>query len=189
MKPIPKFLIEFGPLFTFFIGNWWGKIYWGTGAFMVATVVALVVSWMLTGKIAKFPLFSAIFVGIFGGLTIWLHNDIFIKVKVTLINAMLGVTLLGGLQYGKLFLKSIMGEAVNLPLQAWRTLTLRWGVFFLAVAGLNEIIWRNVTTDTWINFKVFGLLGLTLVFALANAPFMARHMIEEDTSSPDKPAA
>ena len=90
MKPIPKFLIEFGPLFTFFAGNWWGKIYWGTGAFMVATVVALAASWMLTGKIAKFPLFSAIFVGIFGGLTIWLHNDIFIKVKVTLINALLG---------------------------------------------------------------------------------------------------
>ena len=82
-----------------------------------------------------------------------------------------------------------MGEAIHLPQEAWRTLTLRWGVFFLAVAGLNELIWRNVSTDMWINFKVFGLLGLTLVFALANAPFMAKHMIEEEASKPDAPSA
>ena len=105
--------------------------------------------------------------------------------KVTLINAFFGVTLLGGLYFGKMFLKSVMGEAVNLPQEAWRTLTLRWGVFFLIIAGLNELIWRNVSTDMWINFKVFGLLGLTLVFALANAPFMAKHMIEVE----DKPTA
>jgi intracellular septation protein len=181
MKPIPKFLTEFGPLLAFFLGNWKGGIFWGTGIFMAATAVALVVSYMLTGKIAKFPLFSAIFVGIFGGLTIYLHDDTFIKVKVTLINALFGIALLGGLYFGKVFLKSVMGEAVNLPEDAWRVLTFRWGVFFLSIACLNELVWRNVSTDTWINFKVFGMLGLTLVFALANAPFMARHMIEEDT--------
>ncbi len=181
MKPIPKFLTEFGPLLAFFLGNWKGGIFWGTGIFMAATVVALAVSYMLTGKIAKFPLFSAIFVGIFGGLTIYLHDDTFIKVKVTLINALFGMALLGGLYFGKVFLKSVMGEAVNLPEDAWRVLTFRWGVFFLSIACLNELVWRNVSTDTWINFKVFGMLGLTLVFALANAPFMARHMIEEDT--------
>jgi intracellular septation protein len=188
MKPIPKFLTEFGPLFAFFIGNWKGGIFWGTGIFMVATVAALIVSWVLTKKIAKFPLFSAIFVGIFGGLTIYLHDDTFIKVKVTLINALFGVTLLGGLLYGKVFLKSVMGETVSLPQEAWRTLTLRWGVFFLIIACLNELIWRNVSTDMWINFKVFGMLGLTLLFALANAPFMAKHMIEDDASSPQKPS-
>jgi intracellular septation protein len=189
MKPIPKFLVEFGPLLAFFIGNWKGGVFWGTGIFMAATAVALIVSWVLTKKIAKFPLFSAIFVGIFGGLTIYLHDDTFIKVKVTLINLFFGVTLLGGLYFGKTFLKTVMGEAVNLPQEAWRTLTLRWGVFFMIIAGLNELIWRNVSTDMWINFKVFGMLGLTLVFALANAPFMAKHMIEEDTSSPQKPPA
>ncbi len=189
MKPLPKYLIEFGPLVAFFVGNYKGGIFWGTGIFMAATVVALTASWMLTRKIAKFPLISAIFVGIFGGLTIWLHSDVFIKLKVTLINVLLGVTLFGGLAYGKLFLKSIMGEAVNMPEEAWRGLTWRWGFFFLFVAGLNEAIWRNVSTDTWVNFKVFGLIGLTLVFALANAPFMAKHMIEDDPPSPEAPSA
>ncbi len=181
MKPLPKFLVEFGPLLAFFIGNWKGGVFWGTGLFMAATAVALIVSWVLTKKIAKFPLFSAIFVGIFGGLTIYLHDDTFIKVKVTLINLMFGATLLGGLFYGKVFLKSVMGEAVNLSQEAWRTLTLRWGIFFLFIAALNELIWRNVSTDMWINFKVFGLLGMTLVFALANAPYMAKHMIEDNS--------
>ena len=189
MKPLPKYLIEFGPLVAFFIGNFKGGIFWGTGIFMAATVVALTASWILTGKIAKFPLISAIFVGIFGGLTIWLHDDTFIKVKVTLINVFFGATLLGGLYFGKIFIKYVVGEAINLPQEAWRALTLRWGVFFLCVAALNELIWRNVSTDMWVNFKVFGLLGLTLVFALANAPFMAKHMIEDETSKPDVPSA
>ena len=106
-----------------------------------------------------------------------------------LINVLLGVTLFGGLAYGKLFLKSLMGEAVSMPVEAWRSLTWRWGFFFLFVAGLNEVIWRNVSTDAWVNFKVFGLISLTLVFALANAPFMAKHMIENDPSSPKAPSA
>jgi intracellular septation protein len=151
--------------------------------------VALAASWVMTRKIAKVPLFSAIFVGIFGGLTIWMHDDTFIKVKVTLINVFFGALLLGGLYYGKLFIRYVVGEAVNLPTAAWRVLTLRWGIFFLAVAVLNELIWRNVSTDTWVNFKVFGLLGLTPVFALANAPFMAKHMIEDEASKPDAPSA
>ena len=189
MKPVPKFLIEMGPLLAFFIGNWKGGVFWGTGIFMVATAIALAASWILTKKIARVPLFSAIFVGIFGGLTIWLHDDTFIKVKVTLINVLFSGLLLGGLLYGKLFIKSVMGEAIHLPQEAWRALTLRWGFFFLFVAILNELIWRNVSTDMWINFKVFGLLGLTLVFALANAPYMAKHMIEDETSDPGAPPA
>ena len=131
MKPLPKFLIEIGPLLAFFIGNWKGGVFWGTGIFMVAIAIALAASWILTKKIAKVPLFSAIFVGIFGGLTIWLHDDTFIKVKVTLINVFFGATLLGGLYFGKLFIKYVVGEAINLPQEAWRALTLRWGVFFL----------------------------------------------------------
>jgi intracellular septation protein len=175
-----KLLIEMGPLVCFFIGNWKAGIFWGTGIFMVATVVALTASWLLTRKLAMVPLVSAIFVAIFGALTLWLHSDLFIKVKVTLINALFGAVLLGGVAFGRSYLKLIMGEAVKLSEQAWRTLSIRWGLFFLFLAVLNEVVWRSVSTDTWVNFKVFGLLPLTLVFALANAPFMSKHMIEDD---------
>ena len=177
-----KLLIEMGPLVAFFIANWKAGIFWGTGIFMGATVISLIASWVLTRKLAMVPLVSAVFVAIFGALTLWLHSDLFIKVKVTLINALFGVVLLGGVAMGRSYLKLIMGEAVNLTDQAWRTLSIRWGVFFLALAVLNEIVWRNTSTDTWVNFKVFGLLPITLVFAFANAPFMSKHMIEDDKS-------
>lgn len=178
-----KLLIEMGPLVAFFIGNWKGGIFWGTGIFMVATIVALAVSWAMTRKIAMVPLVSAIFVALFGALTLYLHSDLFIKVKVTLINALFGAVLLGGAAFGKSYLKLIMGEAMKLPEDAWRTLSVRWGVFFFAMAGLNEVVWRTFTTDQWVNFKVFGLLPLTLVFALANAPFMARHMQDDEAKT------
>ena len=177
-----KLLIELGPLVAFFAANWLGGIFWGTGVFMAATAVALAASWMLTGKLAMVPLVSAVFVAIFGALTLWLHSDLFIKVKVTLINALFGAVLLGGAAAGRSYLKLIMGEAVKLQEKAWLTLSIRWGVFFLAMAALNEIVWRNFSTDVWVNFKVFGLLPLTLVFALANTPFMSKHMIEDESA-------
>ena len=136
---------------------------------------------MLTRKIAKFVLASAIFVGIFGGLTLYLHNDLFIKVKVTLANLTFASALFGGLYFNRLFLKNIMGQAMELPENAWRVLTIRWGLFFLFMALLNEIVWRNFTTDQWVTFKAFGLMGLTLAFAIANAPYMAKHMINDPT--------
>jgi intracellular septation protein len=182
-----KLAIEMGPLLAFFITNWKAGIFWATGVFMAATVAALIVSYLLTGKIAKFPLFSAIFVGIFGGLTLYFQSDIFIKVKVTLINLFLGFSLLGGLLFNRYFLKFIMGEVLDMPASAWRTLTIRWGIFFIAVAVLNEVVWRNVSNDMWVNFKVFGLLGLTVLFAFANAPFMAQYM--ETGEDKGKPSA
>lgn len=175
-----KLLIEMGPLIAFFIANWQAGIFWGTGVFMVATAIALAASWVLTRKIAMVPLVSAVFVALFGALTLWLHSDLFIKVKVTLINALFGAVLLGGAAMGRSYIKLIMGEAVKLTDEAWRTLSIRWGLFFLAMAGLNEIVWRGFTTDQWVNFKVFGLLPLTFAFAIANAPFMTKHMIEEE---------
>jgi intracellular septation protein len=175
-----KLLIEMGPLVAFFIANWKAGIFWGTGIFMAATAVSLIASWVMTRKLAMVPLVSAVFVALFGALTLWLHSDLFIKVKVTLINALFGAVLLAGVAMGRSYLKLIMGEAVKLTEQAWRTLSIRWGVFFLALAVLNEIVWRNTSTDTWVNFKVFGLLPITLIFAFANAPFMSKHMIEDD---------
>ena len=183
MKQGTKLLIEMGPLVAFFIANWKAGIFWGTGIFMVATVIALAASWILTRKIAMVPLVSAVFVALFGALTLYLQSDLFIKVKVTLINALFGAVLLGGVAFGKSYLKLVMGEAMKLPEHAWRMLSLRWGFFFVALAILNEIVWRHFSTDTWVNFKVFGMLPLTLVFALANAPYMAKHMIEDKIES------
>ena len=179
-----KLLVEMGPLVVFFAGNWFGGIFFGTGVFMVATIISLAVSWTLTRKIAMVPLVSAVFVALFGALTLYLQSDLFIKVKVTLINALFGAVLLGGAAFGKSYLKLVMGEAMKLTDEAWRTLSLRWGIFFFAMAGLNEIVWRNFSTDQWVNFKVFGLLPLTLVFAVANAPYMTKHMIEGKAKQP-----
>lgn len=179
MSPAVKFLVEAGPLIAFFVANWKGGIFWGTGIFMAATAIALAVSWIMTRKLAVVPLIGAGFVAVFGALTLWLHDDTFIKIKVTLINALFGAILLGGLFFGQTLLKFVMGEAIRMSDQGWRTLTLRWGIFFLALAVLNEVVWRTQTTETWVNFKVFGLLPLTLLFALSQGPFMARHMIED----------
>jgi intracellular septation protein len=173
-----RILVEWGPLIAFFIANAWGGIFWATGIFMAATTIALAVSWTLTRKLAMVPLIGAVFVAVFGGLTLWLQNDTFIKVKVTLVNALFGTILLTGLYFGKPFLKLVLGEALKMDDAGWRILTLRWGLFFFVVAGLNEIIWRTVSTDLWVNFKVFGILPLTLLFALSQAPLMNRHMIE-----------
>ena len=179
MPVLLKLLIEAGPLVTFFVANWFGGIFWATGIFMAATVLSLAASWLLTRKLAVAPLITAGFVAVFGALTLWLHDDTFIKVKVTLINALFGALLLGGLGFRQLFLKFVMGEAVRMDDDGWRKLTLRWGLFFIFLSVLNEIVWRTQATNMWVNFKVFGLLPLTLIFALAQAPLMTRHMIEE----------
>lgn len=175
-----KLLIEAGPLLVFFIANWKLGIYWGTGLFMAATAISLAASWSLTRKIAVMPLIGAGFVAVFGALTLFLHDDSFIKIKVTLINALFGAALLGGLYFGQLFLKTVMGEAMRMTDEGWRKLTLRWAFFFFAVALVNELVWRNYPTDTWVNFKVFGLLPLTLIFAISQAPFMLKHALPDD---------
>jgi intracellular septation protein len=188
MNQTRKQLLEFGPLVVFFLTNWKFGIFYGTAVFMVATAISITATYLLTGKVAKFLLVSAVFVGVFGGLTLYLQNEIFIKLKVTLANMIFAGALFGGIYFKRLFIKDIMGHAMELPDAIWKSLTVRWGFFFLAMAGLNEIIWRNYSTDTWVTFKVFGLMGLTFVFAIANAPFMAKHMKDvepEKTSSAD----
>lgn len=183
-----KLLLDLGPLLAFFVGNWKFGIFWATGIFMVATFLSLIVSYAITKNLNKFLLVSAIFVGVFGGLTLYFQDATFIKVKVTLVNLCFAGALLGGLYYKRIFLRDIMGEAMELPDAAWRTLTLRWALFFITMAGLNIVVWQFFSDSTWVTFKSFGLLGSTVLFALANAPFMAKHMKDEEadkTSSAD----
>ena len=179
MNQNTKLLVELGPLVAFFAANWLGGPYWATGAVMVATLISLAVSWTLTRKLALVPLMTAGFVAIFGGLTFWFQDETFIQLKVTLINAMFGAALLIGLMTGRSLIKLLLQQAMNLPDAAWRTLSLRWGLFFFAMAVLNEVLRRTLSWDNWVIFKAFGLIGLTLIFALANAPFMAKHMSED----------
>ncbi len=180
LSPGLKLLIEAGPLLLFFVVNAKWGIFAGTAAYMVAAAVAMSASWLLIGRVAIMPVIALVFVLAFGGLTLWLHDDTFIKVKVTLINALFGLLLLAGLALRRPWLKLVMGEALKMDDEGWRRLTLRWALFFLFLAALNEVVWRSLSTDAWVNFKVFGLLPLTFLFAIAQTPLMTRHMIHEE---------
>jgi len=186
LNPLVRLAIEAGPLILFFIAYSSGGIFVATGVFMVAVVAALITSRLLSGAFATMPLVSAVVVGVFGGLTLYLHDETFIKLKPTIIYALFAATLLGGLATGKSYLKLVF-EAGFPPLQeeGWRLLTLRWGLFFVALAITNEVIWRNFSTDTWVNFKVFGLLPITLIFAVAQIPLTGRYAIGEAADDND----
>jgi len=178
MHPAMKFALEMGPLAVFFIANAKAGIYVATGAFMVATFAALAVMWLLARRIAVMPLVSAGVVLVFGTLTLVLQDDHFIKMKPTMVNGLFGVALLGGLMLKKPLLPYVLGDVFELTEEGWRVLTIRWGVFFLVMAVLNEVVWRTVSTDTWVAFKTFGYLPLTLVFAMAQVPLMTRHGVD-----------
>jgi intracellular septation protein len=180
-----KLALDFAPLVAFFIAYRMGGVYWATGIIIALTLVSLVIGYLITAKIAKFPLFSGILITIMGGLTLYLQNDTFVKMKPTAANLVFAAILGGGLLMNRMFLKDLLGTTLDMPEAAWRTLTLRWTVFFLLLAGLNEYVWRTMSEGTWVNFKVFGLMGLTMIFAIANAPFMARYIKTE----PEKPSA
>jgi intracellular septation protein len=177
-----KLALDFAPLVAFFVAYKLGGVYWATGIIIALTIVSLIISYAITGKIAKFPLFSGILITVMGGLTLYLQNDMFVKMKPTAANIIFAIILGGGLLSNRIFLKDLLGSAIEMPETAWRTLTWRWVVFFLVLAGLNEYVWRTMPEATWVNFKVFGLMGLTMVFALVNAPFMAKYMKTEDTN-------
>ncbi len=182
MPPMLKTLMDFGPLAAFFIANWLGGIYWATGVLMVAIAIASAFSWFITRKIAPMLIVTLVFVLIFGGLTLWLEDETFIKVKVSLVNALFGTILLGGLFFGKPLLKFVMGEFINLDEGGWRKLSMRWGIFFFTLAGLNEFVWRSVSTDTWVTFKVFGLLGITMVFGMCQLPLIQKHLVKDEAT-------
>lgn len=175
-----KLALDFAPLVAFFAAYKVGGVYWATSIIIGLTILSLIIGYVVTGKLAKFPLFSGILISVMGGLTLYLHNDMFVKMKPTAANLVFAIILGGGLLANRMFLKDLLGSSIEMPMTAWRTLTWRWAGFFIALAGANEYVWRNLSEATWVNFKVFGLMGLTLVFALANAPFMAKHMPKED---------
>ena len=179
-KQLIKLVVEFGPLLVFFVANSRFGIYTGTGAFMVATVISLIASWTLLGRIAVMPLITSVFVLVFGGLTLWLQDDHFIKIKPTIVNGLFAAILFGGLLTGRLFLKIVFGEVMRLSEDGWRILTLRWALFFVFLAGLNEVMWRFFSTDTWVAFKVFGIMPITFVFALCQIGLLKKY---EDTTS------
>jgi intracellular septation protein len=174
-RPLVKLAIELGPLLAFFLAYARAGIFWATGVLMVVTVVALVASWRLFGRLLPVPVVTAVLVVIFGGLTFLLDDPNFIKVKPTIINLLFAGVLFVGLYLRKPLLKLLLGEAFNLTEEGWRRLSLRWAVFFLVLAGLNEIVWRNMSEAAWVNFKVFGILPLTVIFAMAQIGLIKRH--------------
>ena len=183
MNPLLKLGLDLGPLLLFFFVNARWGIFAATGAFMVATLISLAVSYALTRRIAMMPLVSAIVVMVFGGLTIWLQDETFIKVKPTIIYTLFAVLLLGGMAFGRSLLALVLDSVFQLDAEGWRKLTWRWGLFFVAMAVLNEVVWRSVSTDAWVAFKTFGFLPLTVVFALAQTPLIMRHNTAEKTES------
>ena len=174
-KQVIKLLVELGPLVVFFLANSRLGIFWGTGAFMAATVVSLVVSRAVLGRIPTMPLVTAVFVFVFGGLTLWLQDDQFIKIKPTIVNGLFSAILAGGLLADRIFLKVVFGDVMRLTEEGWRKLTIRWALFFLILAGLNEIVWRAFSTDFWVSFKVFGIMPLTMAFAIAQVGLLKRY--------------
>ena len=174
-NPHVKLLIEFGPLAAFGVTYFTAGIFWATGVVMVTSVIALAASWSQFGRLLPAPLVTAVLVVVFGGLTFWLNDPRFIKIKPTIINLLFAGALFFGLMTGRLFLKLLLGEAFNLTEEGWRKLSIRWALFFLALAALNEVVWRSFSEALWVNFKVFGILGLTLVFAMAQIGLIKRY--------------
>ena len=202
--PLLKLVLELGPLLVFFFGNlrgeWLaqqfpalsamgGPLFVATGLFMAATVLSLVVSKVMLGHLPLMPLVSGIVVLVFGAIGIYLQNEIFIKMKPTIINALLGGVLLGGLVFGKSLLGYVFNAAFQLDSEGWRKLTLRWGLFFLVLAVLNEVVWRlsnwyylpdvKAADNLWVNFKFWGTMPITFLFTLSQLPLIMKHTIEQ----------
>ena len=196
LNPLLKIALDLGPLLLFFYANskpalfepWIAPlipqavaggesagIFVATAVFMVAIVVALAISYALTRHLPMMPLVSAAIVVVFGGLTLFLQNETFIKLKPTIIYLLFAGTLFGGLIFRKPLLATVFDTVFHLTDEGWRRLTMRWALFFLALAVLNEIVWRTQSTDTWVTFKVFGVMPLTFIFAALQYPLLTKH--------------
>lgn len=195
LSPLLKLALELGPLGVFFLFNARGEqiaeaipvlqsigqpIFLATAAFMVAITISLSVSLWLTKRLPIMPLVSGVVVLVFGALTLWLHDELFIKLKPTIVNCLFGSVLLGGLLFGKSLLGYVFDSAFRLTDEGWRKLTFRWGVFFFVLAAINEIVWRSFSTDFWVSFKVFGVMPITLLFTLSQLPLIQKYAITDE---------
>ncbi|MFY9760184.1 MAG: septation protein A [Xanthobacteraceae bacterium] len=178
LNPFLKLALDLGPLALFFFANTRYGIFVATAAFMVAVLAALAVSFVMTRQLPIMPVVTAIIVVVFGGLTLILHDATFIKVKPTIIYALFGAILIGGLIFKKPLLGVVFDSMFDLTDEGWRKLTLRWAIFFFVLAVLNEIVWRNTSTNVWVDFKVFGVTPLTLIFGALQVPLLKRYAIE-----------
>ncbi|MDH7798227.1 MULTISPECIES: septation protein A [unclassified Beijerinckia] len=198
-NPMLKLALEMGPLVLFFLANSRpalfrpllepimpasllegekAGIFAATLVLMISVVVSLLISWRLTKRLPVMPVVTCIAVVFFGVLTFLFHDDLFIKLKPTIVNAIFGAVLLGSLAFGKLLLPVVLDSVMHLTEEGWRKLTVRWGLFFFVLAALNEIVWRTQTTDFWVSFKVFGIMPLTIIFALSQVPLILKYEVK-----------
>lgn len=182
--PILRLALDLGPLIVFLGTNWLtGNIFLATGIFMAATAVAMLVSRLTAGRISPILWFSGVMVFVLGGLTVWLHNETFIKIKPTIYYVMISAILLFGMWTNRPMLKMVLGHAYpGLTDRGWAILTRNWVAFFLVLAAANELVWRTTSTDFWLGYKLWGALPATMLFAIANIPMLMRHGMAQDTT-------
>lgn len=204
MAPWVKFTLELGPLLLFFFANSRPKLfspliapfvpakmlegenaglYTATGVLMIAVVAALIVSYVLTRRLPVMPVVTAVLVVIFGGLTFYFQDPSFIKMKPTILYACFGLALLGGLVFNRPLLPIVLDNAMTLTERGWRILTLRWGMFFVVLAVLNEIVWRTQSNDHWVLFKFPGTVILIFVFTFSQVPLIMKHELHGDAAA------
>ena len=179
MKSIIKLLIDIGPLAIFFIFYSRSDLKSAIIPFMIATIIAVLFSYIIEKKIPIMPTVGAFIILLFGGLTIYFNNEIFFKMKPTIINLVFALILYGGVILNKPLLKYLLGSALKLKDEGWKILTQRWISFFIALAILNEIVWRTQSTDLWVNFKVFGILPITFLFTMMQFPLIKKYLVED----------
>ena len=170
---------ELGPIAVFFAAYYFGDLFVATAAIMIATLIALAISYYYTRTLPMMPLVTAVVVMIFGGLTLYLNDETFIKMKPTIIYAIFAAILFAGLLLGKSFVKILFDNFWSLDDEGWKKLTVRLAAFFLLMAIANEVIWRNFSTEIWVNAKVFGFTAATFLFFISQVPMITRHMIQE----------
>ncbi|RTL54154.1 MAG: septation protein A [Bradyrhizobiaceae bacterium] len=179
--PFFKLATELGPLLVFFVANAKFHLFVATGAFMVAIVAAIIASYVVTRHVPLMALITAVIVLVFGSLTLFFHDETFIKIKPTVIYALFSATLFIGLLFGRSFIAIMFDQVFNLTAHGWKLLTIRWALFFAAMAVLNEIVWRTQSTDIWVTFKAFGVIPITAIFAVTQMTLVKRYSIEPAT--------
>ena len=179
MRSIYKLFIDIGPLAVFFIFYTKGDLQSSILPFMIATVISVMFSYILEKKIPIMPTVGAAIILVFGGLTIYFDNEVFFKMKPTIINILFAAILYIGQTLNKPLLKYLLGKTLKLQEEGWTILTKRWVGFFIALAILNEIVWRTQSTDIWVNFKVFGILPITFIFTITQFSLIKKYQIED----------